>query len=188
MQPTARVTEDEYLAFENASPTKHELIHGRIVDMAGATPRHVAIVMNVIAALVPRLRGTGCRALASEQRIHVPATGLYTYPDVLVVCGALEMHPRDAITLLNPRLIVEVLSPSTEAYDRGAKFAHYRSIPSMRTYLLLSQDEPRAERFEKGDGAAWTIHEPVGRGAIVELPSIGVSIPVDELYVELPEA
>lgn len=186
MQPTARVTDDEYLAQERLAQEKHELVNGHIVAMSGASPRHNAIVSNVVIALGPQLRGKGCRPLASDQRVHVPRTGLYTYPDVIVVCGPLELHPRDPMTIVNPRLIVEVLSATTEAYDRGAKFAHYRAISSLLTYVMLSQDEARAERFERGEGGVWTLHETVSEDDLVALPSIDATLSMRELYADLP--
>lgn len=187
MQPSVRVTEDEYLALERKASERHELVNGQIVAMAGATPRHNALVTNTVVALANRPRGKGCRPLASDQRIHVPATGLFTYPDIVVVCGAIELHPRDPMTVLNPRSIVEVLSPTTEAYDRGARFAHYRSITSLRSYVMLSHDEVRLERFERGEAGVWSLHESVGLGALAQLPGLEVSVPLAELYADLPE-
>ena len=142
------VSEDEYLALERKSETKHELINGVIVAMAGASYEHNTTAANLLVALGMRLRGRPCRPLGSDQRIHIPATGLYTYPDVSVVCGKPEFHSKDRDTLLNPRVIIEVLSDSTEAYDRGAKFAHYRGIPSLAEYALAAQDEPMIEFFK----------------------------------------
>jgi Uma2 family endonuclease len=187
VQPTARVSDDEYLALERAASDKHELVNGRVMAMSGATPRHNAIVLNVASGLLGLLRGKGCRPLASDQRVHVPATGLYTYPDVIVVCGSLELHPRDSMTVVNPRVIVEVLSATTEAYDRGAKFAHYRSIVSLQTYVMLSPDEPRVERYERGDAGLWVLHEAVGLEASLELPALAVTLALRDLYADLPD-
>lgn len=185
MQPFTRVSEDEYLARERAAETKHELIHGQIVAMAGASIRHNAMVANVVTALHARLRGKGCYTLPSDQRTHVPATGLYTYPDVSVICGDPERHRKDSETVLNPRVLVEVLSKSTEGYDRGAKFAHYRSIESLQTYVMINLEEPRVERYERGEGV-WTLHDTFGDDATLELPALGISVPLRELYVDLP--
>jgi Uma2 family endonuclease len=186
MQPHARVSEDEYLARERLADERSELVNGHIVAMAGASPRHNAIVRNILLALGSRLRGKPCQPFPSDQRVHVPATGLYAYPDVSVICGALERHRKDDATVLNPRVLVEVLSERTEAFDRGAKFAHYRSIASLRTYVLVTQDEERVEWYERGDDGAFTLHEAVGDGATVRLPSIEVDFPLADLYVDLP--
>ena len=186
MQTTSRISDDEYLALERASETKHELVNGHVVAMAGATPRHNAMVANVLASLVPQLRGKGCRPLASDQRVHVPATGLYSYPDITIVCGDLELHPKDSMTITNPRVIIEVLSEGTEAFDRGAKFAHYRGIPSLQAYVMIAQNEERVERYERGTGAAWIFHEAVIATASLELAAVGASIVLSDIYADLP--
>jgi Uma2 family endonuclease len=175
-------TEDEYLELERRSETKNELINGQIVAMAGASFEHNDIAANVLTALRVLLRGKGCRAVGSDQRVHVPATGLFTYPDVTVVCGKPEFHPKDQDTLTNPRVLVEVLSDSTERYDRGAKFAHYRSIPSFVEYVLVAQDEPRVEHFRRVETEQWLLTVYRGEGARVELRALGCELPVAELY------
>ncbi len=185
MQPFTRVTEDEYLARERSAETKHELINGQMVAMAGARPRHNAIVANLVVALGARLRGSGCRPLGSDQRIYVPATGLYTYPDVSIVCGEPALHPKDDLTITNPRVLFEVLSEGTEAYDRGAKFGHYRSIASLETYVMVTQGEARAERYDRLQ-EGWHLVEAVGGDAVLELRTVQISIPLSELYVDLP--
>jgi Uma2 family endonuclease len=186
MQTTPRVSDDEYLARERASETKHELVNGHVVAMAGATPRHNAMVANVLAALVPRLRGKGCRPLASDQRVYVPATGLYSYPDITIVCGDLGLHPKDSMTITNPKVIIEVLSAGTEAFDRGAKFAHYRGIPSLQTYVMIAQHEERVERYERGAGAEWIFHESLGESSSLELVAVAASIALPDIYADLP--
>jgi Uma2 family endonuclease len=186
MQTPSLVSDDEYLVLERAATTKHELVNGHVVAMAGATPRHNAMVANVLASLVPQLRGRGCRPLASDQRVHVPATGLYAYPDVTIVCGELAFHPKDAMTITNPKVIIEVLSDGTEAFDRGAKFAHYRGIPSLQTYVLITQHEPRVERYERGSGAEWVFHETVGESSSLALDAVGATIGLADLYADLP--
>jgi Uma2 family endonuclease len=113
---------------------------------------------------------------------------LFTYPDVSVVCGALDVHPQDAATIRNPRVLFEVLSPSTEAYDRGAKFGHYRSLPSLQTYVLVLPAEPRIEIYERTDLQKWTLHDVIGEDSQVFLPAIGVSFELRELYTDLPDA
>lgn len=116
MQPVGRVTEDEYLAQERVATQKHELVNGHIVAMAGGSPRHNAICANLLRAIGTSSRGGPCTPLTSDQRVHVPATGLFTYPDVTVVCGEAKFHPKDAHVLLTPTLLIEVVSPTTEAH------------------------------------------------------------------------
>jgi Uma2 family endonuclease len=177
-----RLGEDEYLELERRSETKHELVNGVLVAMAGASLKHNSIAANVLGALRVLLRGKGCRAVGSDQRVYVPATGLYTYPDVTVVCGKPEFHPKDPDTLTNPRVLVEVLSDSTEADDRGAKFAHYQGIPSFVEYVLVPQKEPRVEHFRRLETGQWILTVYQGENARVELPALGCELPVGELY------
>jgi Uma2 family endonuclease len=148
-RPSARMTYEAYVAFEAASPTKHEWLEGEVVAMAGGTIEHGAVAMALGAALSNALRDRRCRVLSSDVRVRVKATGLSTYPDLSVVCHPLEVDPSDEHAVLNPSLIVEVLSESTEAYDRGAKAAHYRRIPSLREYVLVSQREPLIEVYRR---------------------------------------
>ena len=182
-------TEDEYLARERLSETKNEYINGHVVAMAGASTRHTLLAGNVIAALSLRLRGKPCMALPSDQRVHVSGTGLYTYPDVTVLCAPPRYAPKDSMSLQNPTVLVEVLSESTEAYDRGAKFAHYRRLPSLQEYLLVWQAERHVEHYRRIEEMQWLLTERIGDGAIT-LPSLGVELPLAEIYdkVELLEA
>lgn len=182
------VSDEEFLARERASVEKHELLNGRMIAMAGASPRHVALVTNLAAALTSQLRGRGCRAFASDLRVHVPATGLYTYPDISVVCGEVERAGKDAATIVNPVVLVEVLSESTEAYDRGAKFAHYRSIAALRSHVLVDQMEPRIERYDRMDDGDWRLHDVVGVDAVLELPALGIGVLLGDVYADLPVA
>lgn len=179
------VTEEEYLAFERVALDKHEFINGQIVAMSGGTRRHAALAANLIGALHARLRGTGCRTFTSDLRVHVSPTGLYTYPDVSVACGPLETAKKDTETITSPCVIFEVLSESSEAYDRGAKFAHYRSIASLRSYVLVAQNEQRVERYDRLDDGDWRLHDVVA-GDVV-LPCLSISIPLAELYENLPD-
>ena len=188
MQSVTRITDEEYLERERAAETKSELVHGQMIARAGVSPRHNALVRNVLVALATRLRGKPCQPYPSDLRIHVPATGLYTYPDVTVVCAPIEHHPQDAATILNPRVLVEVLSERTEAFDRGAKFAHYRSIASLHTYVLVSSDEPRVEWYVRGDDGVFSLHEAVGASATMHLAAIEVAVPLTEIFADLPEA
>src|SRR5258707_11211141 len=135
--PQKRYTPQEYLALERAAPFKSEYYRGEIFAMAGATRQHCRIGANLVARVDEQLRSTPCEAFGSDLRVRVLPTGLYTYPDVTVACGELEFEDRAGDTLLNPKAIFEVLSESTEAYDRGKKFDHYRHIPSLTEYVLV---------------------------------------------------
>jgi Uma2 family endonuclease len=184
MQPAGRTSAREYLERERGSETKHELVNGIVVAMAGASPRHNAIVGNVIGLLRQVLRDRPCLVLASDQRVHVESTGLYTYPDATVICERARFHADDSDTLLNPTVILEVLSPSTEAYDRGAKFAHYRSIASLQECVLVSQPERRVEHYRRLESGQWILTEYVGDEAKVALPALACETPLAELYAK----
>jgi Uma2 family endonuclease len=172
----------EYLALEEVSNTKHEYLDGEILAMAGGTPEHAELSAAIIASLHRQLR-TGCRVFSSDLRVRVSATGLATYPDVTVVCGPLERDPDGPATILNPALIVEVLSDSTEEYDRGEKLAHYQRVPSLQGIVYASQREPRLELWLRA-GEAW-VQQTAGGGDTLELPSVGARLAVDELYAGL---
>ncbi|KYF76680.1 hypothetical protein BE20_02830 [Sorangium cellulosum] len=171
----------EYLDQERASPTKHEFLNGEIFAMAGGTPEHARLCLSVGAELRAHLRGRPCVVYSSDLRVRVQATGLSTYPDVSVVWSRLECDPEDTAAALNPIVLIEVLSDSSEAYDRGQKFAHYRCIPSLREYVLVSQHEPRIEVFHRNEDGSWTLREArAGEGA--ELQAIGCTLSVDDVY------
>jgi Uma2 family endonuclease len=174
-------THEEYLAQENASATKHELIHGEIFAMSGGTVEHGALAANVIGELRALVRDRGCRVLTSDVRIRVEATGMVTYPDASVACPPIQVDPQDRFAVLNPVLIVEVLSNSTEDYDRHDKLAHYRRIPSLRDYLLVSQNERRIEHYRRNDDGSWTFRD-VFPPDTVKL-SLGGEISASEVYL-----
>jgi Uma2 family endonuclease len=155
-----RLTSAEYLEIERAAEQKSEFLNGAMFAMAGASPEHVLIATNVARELGNLLRGRPCRVFSSDLRVKVSETGLYTYPNVVVVCGEMSLEEPRRDTLLNPTLLVEVLSPSTEAYDRGDKFAHFRRLESLQEYVLVAQDRPRIERFARqGDSQEWVLTE-----------------------------
>ncbi|MCA9242203.1 MAG: Uma2 family endonuclease, partial [Planctomycetales bacterium] len=152
-----RLTAEEYLAIERASETKHEFYRGEMFAMAGASHAHVRINTNLIFLLMDRLREQDCEVYGSDMRVKVDVTGLYTYPDLSVTCDSPRFEDESFDILLNPQLIIEVLSPSTEAYDRGKKFEHYQRIESLREYVLVSQEEPTVTRFTRSDDSRWTV-------------------------------
>jgi Uma2 family endonuclease len=152
---SGRMTPEQFLAWERKQSARHEYRQGEVFAMAGGSPRHNALVANVTAELVTRLRGGPCRVLSSDQRIAIRATEQYVYADVSVVCGALELDAGTSDVLHNPTCLVEVLSPSTEAYDRGLKWEGYRTIATLRDYLLVSQHTPRIEHYQREPDGSW---------------------------------
>jgi Uma2 family endonuclease len=176
-----RMSYADYLAAEVRSETKHEYLDGEVHAMAGGTPEHAALAMALGASLVRALEGRPCRVFSSDLRLRIRETKLSTYPDLTVVCGTLEVDEEDPNAALNPVVVVEVLSETTAAYDRGAKAAHYRRIPSLREYVLVAQDEQRIEVHRRNAAGVFEIHE-FGPGEDVELASIGARFPVSPIY------
>jgi Uma2 family endonuclease len=175
------MTYAEYLAAEAASEVRHEYLNGEVWAMAGGTPEHSALAAALIAGLAAALRGKPCRTFTSDLRVRILETGLSTYPDVAVVCGELETAPDDQDAVTNPIVLVEVLSEATEGYDRGAKAAHYRRIPSLREYVLVSQAEPRIEVHRRTETGRWELLE-ARPGETIELSSLGVRLDVSAIY------
>ena len=172
----------EYVELEAISPVRHEFLGGHVWAISGGSPDHAAIAVNVSSLLRVAVRGGACRVFSSDLRIRVLETGLGTYPDVSVVCGPLELDPADprGHTLTNPVLVVEVLSPSTEDYDRGDKLAAYKRIPSLREVVLVAYDERRLEIWRRV-GSIWTT--VIVRGdAVAQLESVGCELPLGEVY------
>jgi Uma2 family endonuclease len=180
--PAHRVSPEDYLAMEDLSDTRNELINGVVVAMSGNTYSHLRIVRNLVVALDARLQGKPCEILFNELRVKVELTGDYFYPDLVGVCGSPVFDRLSQITLLNPTLLIEVLSPSTEAYDRGQKFLHYQQIPSLREYVLVAQDEPRVELYTRGEDSAWTYNRISGAEATVSFSSIDCALPLAAIY------
>ena len=201
--PEPRIyTEEEYLILDELSHERYEFMGGRIYfrggvpienaafGMSGASEPHNLIMGNVFATLRGATRGRGCRAYAADMRVRMGANGEHSYPDVTALCGRPELEKRRGDTLLNPSLVVEVLSPSTEAYDRGDKFTQYARIPTLREYLLVAQDRVHVERYTPGaSGAPWecTVYDHLD--AAVDVPSLGAVLPLRDVYadVDFPE-
>jgi Uma2 family endonuclease len=184
-------TPERYLAFERASETKHEYLAGEIFAMTGASENHNLITGNTLASLHTQLRRTPCRIYPSDMRLKVPAAGLYTYPDVTAVCGEPQFE-EDAVpdTLLNPTVLIEVLSPSTENYDRGKKFQYYRTLESLQEYLLISQESARIEHYVR-QGEQWLFSDAYRLEDVVKLPSIDCTLALADVYEKVtfePEA
>lgn len=175
------MTYEEYVASEATSPVKREFIRGQIYAMAGGTPEHGALAAAMIGELRAALRGKPCRVYSSDLRVRIVDTEMATYPDASVVCGRLETAAGDPNGVVNPTLLVEVLSESTEAYDRGVKAAHYRRIPSLKEYVLVAQDEPRIEVYRRNDDGGWVLYE-ARPGQHLELRTVGVMLDVNAVY------
>jgi Uma2 family endonuclease len=176
------LTEEQYLEIERRAEFKSEFYRGEMFAMAGAGWNHNLLVANAIIQLGIQMRSQPCRVVPSDMRVRISATGLYTYPDVVVVCGEPQFLDGQHDTLLNPTLIVEVLSPSTEAYDRGRKFEHYRSIPSLKEYLLVASDRVHVDRYTLRPDSDWVIHSADGLGETIELGGVGCTLSLADLY------
>ncbi len=177
-----RCSAQEYLELERRAATKSEFFAGEIFAMTGASRSHNLIVINLGRELSLQLKEKPCETCASDMRVKVNATGLYTYPDLAVVCGPPQFDDEQKDTLLNPTLIVEVLSISTEAYDRGKKFAHYRKIGSLAEVLLVSQDKPHVDRYVRQPDNQWLLAEWDGLQSRVLLTSIDCRVDMAEIY------
>lgn len=170
----------DYAELEAYSNVRHELVDGQILAIAGGTPEHATYCANVIALLAAQLRDKPCRVQSSDGRIRVPATGLITYPDVSVVCGRAERDAEDRNAITNPSVVVEVLGPRTEDYDRGEKLAHLQQIPSLAEVVLVSHARRCVEVLRR-EGTSWSRHE-AGPGASIKLLSIDCELRVDDVY------
>ena len=175
------MTPEAYLAIERAAEYKSEFVRGAMLAMAGATMKHTAIVNNVSGELYGLLKGRRCRILTQDMRGKAPSMTSYFYPDVLGLCGPAQLEDAKEDTLLNPSLVIEVLSPSTEAYDRGEKFFHYQTIATLQEYVLLSQFHPRAEVFTRS-GDAWNYRVIEGLDARLTLASIECAVSLADIY------
>lgn len=189
MPPIAdpRSTPEEYLVRERRAQYRSEYVDGRVYAMAGASRAHNLVAGNVFAELRAQLRGKPCEAYVGDMRVKVSRTGLYTYPDVVAVCGEPRFEDGHVDTLLNPAVIVEVLSGATEGYDRGEKFSHYRRLESLLDYVLVAQDRIRVEHFAR-HGEHWMLTEVSDPEGALVLPSLDCTVALRAIYerVELP--
>ena len=181
-QPTTFLTPAEYLELERRAEYKSEYFQGEMFAMAGASPRHGLIALNLGGELRQQLKQRPCRVYSSDVRLRVTPTGLYTYPDVMVVCGEPQFADDQKETVLNPAVIIEVLSPSTRDYDRGQKFQHYRTLPSLIEYLTVAQDAPHIEHYTRQPDNRWLLAEFGDQGQSVQLTSIHCVLPLAEIY------
>lgn len=187
--PKRLLSPQEYLAQERRAEVRSEYLGGEVFAMAGATYEHTLIKDNIAREAGSQLKNGPCRVLTSDMRVKINATGLYTYPDLVIVCDRPQFEDAVFDTLLNPRALFEVLSDSTEAYDRGANFAHYQRIPSLREFVLVAQDRPRLERYVRQPDDSWLLTVFADPAQAFSLASVPVQIPLAEIYaeVEFPE-
>ena len=175
-------TVEEYLALEREAEFKSEYLDGIIYLMSGGSPQPSEIAANVIAIAVTRLRGTPCHVFSSDLKVATNPHGLYAYPDLSIVCGELSFHDEHQDVITNPTVLVEVLSPSTEAYDRGRKFTHYQHLESLKDYILISQEEPQVEHFTRQNGNQWLYSAAIGLEASLTINSIECILRLSEVY------
>lgn len=175
-------TATDYLAWEPEQLDRHEYLDGEVFAMAGAEDRHVTVSMNIAFALRQHLSGSPCRTYMSDMRLHVAAANSYFYPDVLVTCSAQDQA--SALVKTEPKLLIEVLSPSTAAYDRGLKFSHYRSLASLEEYALLDLDTRVTDVYRKGADGLWVLH-PFAQGQAVSLASVALTLTPAQLFADV---
>ncbi len=173
-----------YLTWEAEQPAKHEYLDGEVFAMAGASAAHVTIALNMAMALRNHLRGSPCSVFISDMKLQVAADNAFFYPDVFVTCAARDRQPDANLAKQYPALIIEVLSDSTAAFDRGRKFELYQQIDTLQEYLLIEQDRKHADLFRKNNEGLWVLH-PAGEGDVVRLESVGVELALDGLYEDV---
>ena len=184
LRPKPYLSPEDYLALERSAEFKSEYFDGEIFAMTGASESHNLIVINTIRELSIQLKKRPCKVYANDMRVKVSPTGLFTYPDVMVVCGQAQFDDSHLDTLLNPTLIVEVLSDSTEAYDRGRKFEHYRHLDSLVEYVLIAQHRPHVESFRRQLDQQWLLTECNGLDGTLRLQSIDCDLALAEIYAK----
>jgi Uma2 family endonuclease len=181
-QSQASLTPEQYLAAERAAEFRSEYFNGHMYAMSGGSYAHAQVIAGLVGELRNALKKRPCSVVPTELRLRVSPSGLYTYPDVIVICGEPKFVDDQKDTLLNPALIVEVLSPSTEAYDRGFKAAQYRTLASIKEYVLVSQSEPRMEVFHRQNDGHWLLSEAIGLDATCRFESLDCGILLADVY------
>ena len=180
--PVTRCTPEQYLEMERQADHKSEYYGGEIFARAGASEAHNLVVTNLVGELSARLKGHPCKTYPSDMKVEVGPAGLFTYPDVTVVCGETRFHDDRRDMVQNPTVLVEVLSPSTEAYDRGEKFVQYRRLPTLTDYLMVSTTERRIEHYVRQTDNQWLLSEITNPEAAVILATLGCELPLSEIY------
>ena len=184
-QPTELMTETEYLTYERASSFRHEYHNGEVVAMAGASANHNLINSSINATLYAQLRGRGCKVYANDMRIQIASQNRYLYPDLSIVCGQAQFLDDEFDTLINPTVIFEILSASTEQYDRGKKAQAYREIESLQAYILVAQDIPHIERYVRQEHGEWSLGDAIGLGAIIDIAPINCTLSLADVYEQV---
>ena len=183
-EPQRRITAEEYLAFERQAEQRHEFVEGIIYAMSGGTRPHALIGANVSRGLGNQLADRPCEVYAGNLRVKVNSEGDYVYPDVAIACGDIQLEDEHSDVLINPLVVVEVLSPSTEAYDRGKKAALYREIASLQHYVLIAQDRVSVEAYTR-QGETWTLTEARTLDTSVRLSAVGCELPLVDVYAKV---
>ncbi len=181
-QPKQYSTEQEYIQFERASIGKHEYFDGQIYAMTGASRIHNLIAGNTLAMLHSQLRRKPCEIFPSDMRVKVTRTGLYTYPDLVIICGKPEFTDDILDTIINPLVLIEILSPSTERYDRGMKSQSYRTIETLQDYILIAQDQYHVEHYSRQNSGQWLLQEAIGRESALTIRSIECTLALGDVY------
>ncbi|HKP85547.1 MAG TPA: Uma2 family endonuclease [Blastocatellia bacterium] len=181
-QPKPRYTPEEYLAMEREAEFKSEYLDGEIIAMVGASEPHNLIVVNIVTQINTQLKKRPCKVYSSDMRVDVREHGLYAYPDVVVLCGEAKFRDKEMYNLLNPTVIIEVLSKSTQGYDRWEKFVKYRRIESLAEYLLVAQDKQHIEHYIRQSSTEWLLSEVSTLKGAIRLPSIDCKLKLAEVY------
>lgn len=176
------LSQKEYLEWEKTNERKHEYFKGEIFAMAGASPRHIKIHSNLFIAIGTRLKDNPCQPYGSDMRIHIPENTLYTYPDLAIICGDFIPSPTDDDSAILPTVIIEILSASTQNYDRGEKFKLYRDIPSLKEYLLVDSESVLVEAFRINPNGNWELEEIKSAVGSLKIQSVGIEIPLKDIY------
>jgi Uma2 family endonuclease len=184
-QTIPRLTDAAYLALDRANPFRSEYIGGEMFAMAGGTLRHAALAARCIVELNSRLAGRGCTVLSSDARVRTPRTASYVYPDVSVVCGEVRTQPNASDVLINPAIVVEVLSPTARDFDQGAKFDIYREIDSLTEYLLVDSEAPQVVLYSRQPDNSWILREFSGLQISIAIPSLSITIDLSQIYGDL---
>lgn len=178
-------TAEEYLMIEREAPYKSEFFHGAIIKMSGASEAHITINFNLGAAIRIRLRDSNCRGFGNDMKVRTVSRGFFAYPDLTIVCGEGVFHDSRRDVLLNPTALFEILSPSTEAVDRGEKFVDYRELDSLRDYVLIAQNAPRIEHYTRNENNDWIPSIAIGFDAEITLSGLPLTLPLSEIYEDV---
>ena len=185
--PKTGYTPDEYLAIEREAKFKSEYFDGEMFAMTGASRKHNLISLNIAASLHNRFKKTSCEVYINDMRVKVSPTGLYTYPDIVIVCDTPQFEDSELDTLINPLVIIEVLSTSTECYDRGKKFENYRTIQSLTEYIMISQDRPYSEHYTRQSDNTWLLRETGDKAGVIHIACVECELTMEEIYAKVLE-